>query len=374
LLQNGVQWAPSYTPFSCTSAWNLPIKSSNPPLASYSGTVVANQFPNDSNSMGVRNEEAGGWDFGHPVYFASASDPVVNVRCTGNGGACDNADNGGFPAQMHIPTAALRACPGYNGFGGASGYCDHHLAVVQPDAAGNVGAGPEIDFWGAQNDGSGSSGNWQNGDTIAGASVANCGTWSTSTGWYTQMAGPITAAGSCLGGGLLRADELAAGQINHALQLITPCQGNFNGLVSQFPAAPGSTGGHFCTSNVGPILGAHLWLDYPDSYINGLNIQPWEKAILRALHDYGGYYVDNSNNVQTYGTGLALQAESGEAYSQFGSTDPFATLASEGWYSISVSGSTKPRWIGKDQWNPAGIDWQGHLHYLAASCAQAPGC
>jgi hypothetical protein len=324
--------------------------------------------------MGVRNQEAGGWDFGHPVYFASASDPLVNITCSGNGGACDNADNGGYPAQIHIPAQARRACPGYNGFGGASSYCDHHFAVVQPDAAGNVGAGPEIDFWGAQNDGSGSSGNWQNGDTIAGASVANCGTWSTSTGWYTQMAGPITAAGSCLGGGLLRADELAAGQINHALQLITPCQGNFSGLVSQFPAAPGSTGGHFCTSNVGPILGAHLWLDYPDSYINGLNIQPWEKAILRALHDYGGYYIDNSNNVQTYGTGLALQAESGEAYDMFGGTDPFATLASQGWSAVSVSGSIKPRWVGSNAWNPAGIDWQGHLHYLAASCAQAPGC
>jgi hypothetical protein len=286
----------------------------------------------------VRDEEAGPYDYGHPIYYASSSDPIVNLHCTAY---CNTVDNGGFPATMHIPAAARPA-----------GGTDAHLAVIQPD-------GTEIDLWATTPP----SGNWTTNATVTAQAIANCGSFISGSG-FTPTGPAATAGGACLGAGLLRANELAAGTINHALFLIAQCA-----VGSQYPAFP-NAGTDACTNGQGPALGARLWYDVADAITDAnANLKPWEKAILKALHDYGGYLEDDASGGAAV-SGIGFLAESGAAAWAFGQPDPFAALASQGWNAISV-GALTLRSIGASAWNPAGVSFPAHLHWLDACSAHA---
>jgi hypothetical protein len=334
---NGVEYAAGWAPYSCTtSPWNQRV-SGNPTYASYSSSVIAGEL-GGGNSQPVRDEEAGSYDVGHPIYYATASDPVVNLNCTNY---CNHTDNGGYPATAHIPALARPA-------GGSDG----HMAVIQPD-------GSEIDMWAATTP----SGNWTTGSTISAQAIANCGSFTNGSG-FTPNGPAATAGGACLGAGLLRATELAAGTIHHALFLVTQCANGW-----QYPAFPNASTNP-CTSGTGPALGARLWYDVADATTNAnTSLKPWEKAILNALHDYGGYLMDDIGGASGV-SGIGLLAESGEAAYMFGQSDPFAALASAGWNSVSVSGALQLRWMGADQWNPSGVTFASHMHWLAPCSAQ----
>lgn len=348
---NGVEYAAGWRPYDCrTSPWNRRV-SAHPRIAAYSARVIAGEFAR-GDTQPVRDMEAGAWDYGHPIYYAGPSDPLVNVNCDPKAYAgakgndtCDTADNGGLPARIRIPARARPA-----------GGTDAHMIVIQPN-------GVEIDFWDAR----APSGNWgtPGNMTIAAGGGASCGDWRTSSGWDPANNGwPQTAGGACLAGGLLRANELLAGHIDHALAIVLQCA-----IGVQYPAFPGATTDN-CTSGVGPPLGGRLWYDVPDT-VTGANpnLRPWERAILDALHDYGGYLMDDVQGGSAV-SGMAFLAASGEPAFAFARPDPFAALAAQGWTSRRVDGSFTLRWIGADPWRPSGVDFLRHLHWLAACSAQ----
>ena len=337
-LGNGVEYAAGWAPYSCTtSPWNLHV-SSSPRYATNSSAVIATEF-GSGNTQPVRSEEAGPYDYGHPVYYASASDPLVNLHCTAY---CNTADNGGLPASMHIPAQARPA-----------GGSDAHMAVIQPD-------GTEIDLWATNSPSS----NWTSGATVTAQAIANCGNFVTGSG-FTPTGPAATAGGACLGAGLLRANELASGSIGHALFLIAQCAVGW-----QYPAFPNaSTNG--CTSGGGPPLGGRLWYDVPDATTAAnTNLKPWEKAILNALHDYGGYLEDDVSGGASV-SGIAFLAESGEAPWAFGQTDPFSSLVSQGWSTIPVGGALDMRYLGASPWQPGNVNFAAHLHWLDPCSAHA---
>ena len=85
---------------------------------------------------------------------------------------------------------------------------------------------------------------------------------------------------------------------------------------------------------------------------------------------------DSGSGGFAYFTGLGVNApESIEPAFDYGQPDPFAALASQGWYSITIPnadkhGTARQRWIGADPWNPPGVDFPQHIHWLAPCSAQ----
>ena len=342
---NGRDYATTFRPFAASSVWNMRV-SANPTIAANSAAIVAHQFPNGGASDIVRANEAGQYDYYHPRFFAASSDPLVRVVCNQY---CGASDNGGVPTQIHIPAKARPA-------GGSDG----HFDIVQPD-------GTDISMWTAQRP----SGDWTNGSTVTAGNVANCGSFTTGQGWLPGGPGP-TAAGYCDNAGVVTAAELLAGQINHAIFVTGECA-----VGNQYPVENGGSTQQ-CTSGVGPPLGGREWYDVPCATTQANSaLRPWEKAILCALNQYGGYMGDNGSGGSYFTGGVGPEMESEEPWYDYygpGYTSPFAALASQNWTSISIPsaypGFTGTRWIGADPWRPAGVDFASHIHWLDACSAR----
>ncbi len=340
---NAQDYPISFTPYESTSPFNNKV-SANPTYLASSAAIVANQFPGGLNTQTIRANEAGIYDYGHPRFIATASDPLVSVKCTLY---CGAPDNGGMPATIHIPAVARPA-----------GGSDSHLDVVQPD-------GTDISMWGVTKP----AGNWQSGQTVSALNTANCGSIVSATGWLSGGPGP-TAAGYCTNAGIITAAELIAGQINHAIIITGQCA-----IGAQYPSENGASTQQ-CTSGIGPPLGGREWYDVPCATTQAnAALHPWEKAILCALNVYGGYMGDNGGG-GTYFTGTGAGVEDEEPWYDFNGANyisPFAPLASQGWSSIKVQsyGSAQgTRWVGASPWNPSGVDFVDHIHWLAPCSAQ----
>ncbi len=340
---NAQDYPVSFTPYASTSPFNNKV-SAHPTYLASSAAIVANQFPGGLNTQTIRANEAGIYDYGHPRFIATATDPLVSVKCTLY---CGAPDNGGMPATIHIPAVARPA-----------GGSDSHLDVVQPD-------GTDISMWGVTKP----AGNWQSGQTLSASNTANCGSIVSASGWLSAGPGP-TAAGYCTNAGIITAAELIAGQINHAIIITGQCA-----IGAQYPAENGASTQQ-CTSGVGPPLGGREWYDVPCSTTQAnAALHPWEKAILCALNVYGGYMGDNGGG-GTYFTGTGAGVEDEEPWYDFNGPNyisPFATLAAQGWSSIKVQsyGSAQgTRWVGASPWNPSGVDFVDHIHWLAPCSAQ----
>ena len=357
---NGQEFPTTFEPYSPTSPWNTRV-SANPTIASYSDAAVNTMFQNGSSNSYFNIEEAGGYDYGHPVYFASANDPVVNLFCdqrvTGYFD-CGAPDNGGVPKTIRIPAKAQAA----------SGQ-DSSMTIIQPD-------GTEIDFFATVHD---HPQGWNNGDTVRAGNISNCGSIYTGPGF--EAIGPSgTAGGQCDQGGQVRANELVAGSINHAIALQLACEVGSGGNTGVYPSVPSALT-QICTGGVGVPLGAHLWYDVPDSVTNANgSLQPFEKAILNAFHDYGGYFTDNgSGGAAAVGFGIEMDDINTSSY-LYGTGDAWAPLASQGWTRAQGAGSgALPQALGlwryqynyENTWAPSGVSFSSaHWHWLAPCAAQ----
>jgi hypothetical protein len=193
-----------------------------------------------------------------------------------------------------------------------------------------------------------------------------CGNFFTGAGQLpASTSGNTTAGGACEGAGVLSPQQLIAGHINHALFLITNCA---NGNV--YPAETGSNTDR--CSGTGPALGARLWYDVPDATTEAdAALHPWEKAILEALHDYGGYVMDDVNG-GAIGQGVQFVPESEEPAYRYGSGDQWSGLAAQGWSSAAIPGAPSGylRWTGADPWTPGGVNLNAHLHVLNVCVTQ----
>jgi hypothetical protein len=254
-------------------------------------------------------------DYDHPVYFSKPSDPTYTVNCTASWGPCEIEG-----ATLHIPSEALPA-------GGSDG----HMAVI------DQASGWEYDFWQVRQ------------------KPAGGGTLTVSWGGRTAIDGdglgsPATAGNFGLAAGIIRPEELAAGQIDHALFMVVKCT---NG-TSVWPAGPDS--GRSCSSmglsNAGaPAMGQHFYLDLSDSQIEALPDPAWQKTILLAMARYGLYVGDTG--------GGFLKLESGASYTSFGQADPWAKVAE----SAGISPWREPS-TGKNTYTfdlSGAVDWGANL-------------
>jgi hypothetical protein len=373
---NPSSWPGSFRPFAATSVFNSLVPA-NPKIASYSSAVVANQFPGGAGGP-VRVTEAGQYDYSHPVFYATAADPLVSLNCQNPAGSIDcGAAGSAFPLQIHIPAKARPA-----------GGTDHQFTIVAPD-------GSMVDFWSVIGTpgfttGSGNSctaaspypprqqtRDWQNGDCLVANNITNAGNISTGSGIVTPPGANV--AGTALIGGLITATELISGTISHALYISGQC-----GIGHQFPGQ-GNT--QACTSGIGPPIGGLEWYDIPCATTRANTaLQPWEQGILCALNQYGGYFLDNGSGGAffTGGTfGFTQSEESTYDYAGAPYTSPYAALASQGWNIISIAnpylsasgvslGPAGNRWAynSDNNWQPNGVDFPDHIHWLDPCVAQ----
>ncbi len=248
-----------------------------------------------AEALGEEGATALLYDYGVPIYEATADTRSVVVTCTQDDwGTCPVE---GEPVPM--PSEAL-----------ASSGSDGALVVIDREA------GRVYDFWQAE----------QEGD----------GRWSVSWGTYaaydggviTGASGGSTGAGINLLAGVVRTEEIRAGEIDHALAFASDlsCPGEF-----RYPAT--KTDGH-ATSKPCIPQGARLQLD-PSIDVTAIpGITPGEIAIARALQTYGGYLRDSAQSALA--VAFEVPDEGDSSYADAGLLWDFYDMPHIPWESLQV--------------------------------------
>jgi hypothetical protein len=120
-------------------------------------------------------------------------------------------------------------------------------------------------------------------------------------------------------------------------------------------------------------------LDLSKDQIEALHVMPWEKAMLRALHDYGGFIMDAGGDPQDHTGGVvSAELEDDAQFAAFGNnpTPMQRWAASIGWGAVPIrinpdgGWATATRYIATDHWKP--VDWATHLHIVDPCYASEP--
>jgi hypothetical protein len=283
-----------YHPFAANSPFNVPIPAS-PKLDPHSTQIISTLLGMTNNSLGIIRAAASpkNIDYTFPFYYSLPTDPVFTVKCFYNGpppkwGRCPLQN-----AQIHIPSYALP-----ENSGGAPLSSDHHLAIIDPQT------NTEYDMWASAKPEPG-------GGTLR---IGWGGTGPT-TGPGINVFG-ATASGFALTIGIVRAADMKAGVIPHALQMAIPCAAD-----GVYPAAVPSD--LQCAAGaIAPYYGMRMQLDMTDTEIQALNAPSYVKTLYTALAHYGAFVSDTGT-----GDSIGFQTEGGLTYTQLGMADPWVALA-----------------------------------------------
>jgi len=269
-------WPPAcWRPYGPRSPFNTPIPA-DPRLAADSRRIVAFILAHRwsfEGSGGRPTIDAGG---SRPVYWAQPSDPLVRVRCREEH-SCQHVRSVRFPRRARAETES-----------------DGHLTIVEQATA------REYDFWQA---GVPSRGVLRTSAASVIPIGANAG---------TGLEGDAEAAHLGLLGGLVRAPELVAGRIEHALAMVAPCVQ----ARDVYPAPAWGRGDAICgAGGAGPHFGSLLQLNMSEAEISATGAPRWQRAIMTAMARYGAYVVDTGG--ASTGT-LDLLKEEDQSFTSFG--------------------------------------------------------
>jgi concanavalin A-like lectin/glucanase superfamily protein len=359
-------WPPaSWRPYKSTSIWNTPIDTRIDVVHRDSAAMVRKILSLSGNpTLPVGHLVAGrvdtGSDYSHPLFFAREDDPwfTLDFRYHNASGWGPNVLQG---TRLQIPDLAKPA----------SGD-DAHMVIVQPperDARGNYvrDANGNYVYWEYDL--------WQVVGKPAGGGTLRC-SWGGRHDFEGDGYGPGaagTAAHFGLVAGTVRANELVAGQIDHALFCVVQIGANPDDLdfgygvrrgdsengSHVFPAANGDSFDDTVSDDDCPPMGARLWLEMTETEINALSVPGWKKTILKALARYGAFFGD------TGGPGFAFQFDGGSAYTSFGVADPLIAYgADNGLTQYTDLGASSPIY-GDYVFNmSSGVDWARYLRVV----------
>jgi hypothetical protein len=296
----------NYPPYNFTygaacpgDVWNCPFTqsgfaavqaSNNSSLLSYYNGLNSSGGPNyfSQTNFGYVNQ-SNDWNDA-PIYFSSSSDPSYTVS------ASDNSPYG-YPAvsgSYHIPKGALP-----ENFTSSQTTCNHsiyqdcHIAIIDQ----TFSPWKELDLWGADKT-SGSGGVV----TSLTAGVSNYN--GDGLNLYT------VAGGSAITAGPIKATELIAGNIPHALFVVAPCVSN----TSQYPSIS-RTADTLCSSGVN--YGQRMRLNMTQAQILALGLPTYKYAIAIAASTYGMYVMDTNGN-----NNWSFQFENDNMYTSMGYSNP----------------------------------------------------
>jgi hypothetical protein len=329
----------TWRPFSDDSPWNIgdvQRRKKHPNSDTYvSAFLAAADIAEGTDTFDVSRITVNwaGHDVFHPIYWAALSDPLYT---TDRSSGTDEADG----LSIRMPQGAM---PGDG--------VDGHLTVIAPDGSG-------VDLWQA---------------------VVNhtTHTISYSIGRLFEVDGNGTDGGGTAAGfpclaGQVRAAELEAGEINHALFITSIVGANDTDTSFGFGTVAGSgDGSHVYPADSGdaeqsalsgssghtwPPMGCWVRINLTESQVNALSIPAWEKAILHALRVYGAYFGD------TGGSGFGVfQFESSQMYTSMGLDDPYLDYANAHATGQDISDSGGVKIFDP---NNANIDWASILEVV----------
>jgi hypothetical protein len=312
-----------WRPYSDASPWNRVIPA-NPPLLSNSTGIV-----NRLTGWGTPDHLVANGYYNHPIYWAKITDPLYRVHCLESWGRCD-----GEGELIHIPAGAQPATPSWDT------PADAHMAVIQPD-------GMEYDFWRTR------------------PLPVGGGTITSDWGGKGRIDGnglgmDATAGRFGLAAGLIRAQELAAGEIRHALTMVVRCDAH----SSVYPTLDHV--GFACDDKTNaPPMGARFQLDLTDAQIDALPVAAWKKTVFRAMAHYGMIVGD------TGGGAWGIKIEARETYTSFGLAEPLVDFAKQnGWSAYDDPDLRRQVWVGKLKND---IDWVAHLR-VVHPCVSSASC
>jgi len=310
-----------WRPYAESSPFNQVLPEA-PQITSNSKAVV-DRLLGFGQIMNIQAGAAGStYDYGRPTYFSQPTDPVFTLHCTNSSwGTCPVEGE-----QIRVPDAARPA-----------GGRDAHLTVI------DQASGWEYDLFRVT------------------SKPAGGGILQFAWGGKTRVNGnglgsDAVAAEYGTAAGLLRVEELEAGEINHALFMTVHCDAG--GYVY-----PATKGGRSCASiglptTDAPPEGTRFQLAMSREEINALSVPSWKKTILRAMARYGMFVGD------TTGGAWGIQVESGEVYKSFGQEDKWRTFAKQ---------------VGAPYYAPDdvyvlnlkdGVDWASKLRVVAPCVSQ----
>lgn len=324
-------WPPACSrPYAESSPFNTPLPA-NPHFASNSQQIVDRVLGDISvvdrpENLVAKADGTGG----EPTYYSQPTDPEYTLKCTmtkswgvcpiegdkiriprgvqveGNSAAKETDDDTVENINCNDPEQKDRYT-----------YCqpDSHLTIV------DQASGFEYDLWQVHRasiypeDGTNLRFSWGGKTRIDGNGLGSSGTAS----HFGSLAGRISA------------EDLQAGQINHALFIVIDCD-NGKAVFPAYEEPDGTSGGRSCSqvdpkNNPGikkgtpeqknenaPPMGTRFQLVMSPSDIEALPVQKWKKTILQAIAKYGAFFGDT-------GTGglFALSPEAGNQYTSVGS-------------------------------------------------------
>ena len=285
--------------------------------------LVPNSSAIVSRLMGfgeVQHLNAGGsQDYEHPTYYSQPTDPLFTLHCSESWGTCEIEG-----MQIRIPDAA-RAASGRDG----------HMTIV------DQATGWEYDLFRVT------------------SKPAGGGVLTTTWGGRTRIDGDgldSNATAAMFGNlaGIIRAQELIAGRIDHALFMVVECDSGQH-------VWPAGKAGRSCErlglpTTDAPAMGQRFVLDMSEAEIDALNVPAWRKTIFKAMANYGLYVGDT-------GTGSwGIQFESGATYESFGIENPLKAFG---------RANNLPTYDGGYVFNVRdGIDWQSKLRVVDPCVAQ----
>lgn len=236
---------------------------------------------------------AGDTDWGTSYYFAQLSDPVYQIHCVKYG--CPQIEG----AQIHIPAQAKPPKTPSSAGG------DPNVDVIQPD-------GTEYSLYELQTVPLPAAGGPI---TVSSGGKGNAFT-GTGLNYNPADAGHIGYAA-----GMIRADELKAGRIDHAINIVVRCTNGSYVYPAESPDARACSQLPTPETNVNaPANGEHFYLDMTAAEIDALAIPAWKRTIMHAMAEYGTYVRDT-------GGGLFVAVANPLSWTVFGYTDPLTDYA-----------------------------------------------
>jgi hypothetical protein len=287
---------------------------------------------------------------GEPTYYTyyrqatDDPDPVFTLQCKNDpfmrpDGKCPIE---GMP--LGIPAGAERELGSHANAGD-----DRHMTIVDQDS------GWEYDLWQVNANGLPASGgilsfSWGGRTRIDGDGLTSDEVGAPDSQGRTYV-GDATAARWGSLAGRVRAEELALGQIRHALFIGVNCVSNY----TVYPARGKGTQCSKLKPPLGPLsdqdappLGAHLQLNMAATDIDNLPITAWQKTLLHAMAEYGMFIGDTG--AEGY---FVIEQEAGNQYQSVTqqvpkeNADAWLTFASQNWRRGAVNAAWPwPNWVG----------------------------
>lgn len=327
-------------------------------LVAHSQPALAGPAQHPPGNLAVSQTGAGP---GEPVFYAHATDPEFTLNCVNDDpGRPDHGcpiDTSKTGLKLRVPAGATPESNLSIVVGQPRKY-DAHMIIIDENAKW------EYDLWQVQ-----STSSWQqvqsNGLVVKGLDPAG-GKIDFSWGGRIRLSDDGTAVNRTAGDPLddanaahwgetadrVRAEELKAGVIKHALWLNIPC---VSADPAVFPADPVGKASP-CSSKVTTELGLHplgtrFWLDMTPAEIDALTVPNWKKVFLRALANYGGFVGDtNANSTWLF----YIETEGGNMYSSLSDANgqPYPDLwwqlaQNNQWEPYQPPGGAPPELVGK---------------------------